>query len=237
MFDTLFAGETNDLFKRVHDATKILPGFGRILRLATEQNNELHRAQGKLQRFIERLRRACTRLLDGEAKSNSQMLISLLMVVCTVMEGVFKQNPSKDILTASLDSLFCLARVKLECNDPHAYTLALDLERAIILLDSAPGHMNVLSYGGAVRFLKEACALGARALHIRVCAMREDEEGGEQEEGWKQLDGQLFWRVGATCGVLFQVWGSKGSIHFIRLPVWSANLCAVGLRAMRFWGA
>jgi hypothetical protein len=63
--------------------------------------------------------------------------------------------------------------------------------------------------GGAVRFLKEACALGARALHIRVGAMREDEEGGEQEEGWKQLDGQLFWRVGATCGVLFQVWGSK----------------------------
>jgi separase len=91
MFDTLFADETNNLFKWVHDATKILPGFGRILCLATEQNDELHRAQGKLQRFIERLRRACTGLLDGEAKSNSQMLISLLMVICTVMEGVFKQ--------------------------------------------------------------------------------------------------------------------------------------------------
>jgi separase len=117
------------------------------------------------------------------------------------------QNPSKDILTASLDSLFCLAHVKLKCNDPDTYTPALGLERAIVLLDSASGHMNVLSVsahanytpvhlwdladllyqdskdGGAVRFLKEACALGARSPHIRVGAMRGDEGGGEQEEG------------------------------------------------------
>jgi separase len=87
---TLFADETDDLLKRVHDATNILPGFGGLLCLVTEQNDELHRAQGKLQRSIERLRRACIRFLDGEAKANGQMLVSLLMAICTVMEGVFK---------------------------------------------------------------------------------------------------------------------------------------------------
>jgi hypothetical protein len=52
-----------------------------------------------------------------------------------------------------------------------------------------------------VRFLKEACALGARALYVRVGTMREDGEDGEQEEGWKQLEGQLFrrWELLAVC--------------------------------------
>ncbi|KAG0699186.1 peptidase family C50-domain-containing protein [Suillus ampliporus] len=220
------SGET-DGSKRVHDAAKVLPGFGGLLCLMTEPNDELHRAQGKLQRSLERLRRTCIKVLDGEAKDQSHTTISLLMAISTALEGAFKQNPSKDILTACLDSLFILARMRLKCNNPDTYTPALDLlNHAIVLLDSAPNHAIPVSacanyircisgayhnlagslyqsskYGGAVRFLKEGCSLGARALHVRAGAMRDSGEDDDREEGWKQLEEQLFrrWELLAVC--------------------------------------
>jgi len=139
------------------------------------------------------------------------------------------QNPSKDTLTASLDSLFFLARVHLKCNDPVTYAPTLDLlNRAVVLLDTIPDDMSAISvstranyircisgayhnlagslyqnskYGGAVRFLKEACVLGARAIHVRAGAIPDDGCGGEQEVGWKQLEEQLFrrWELLAVC--------------------------------------
>ncbi|KAG1748438.1 peptidase family C50-domain-containing protein [Suillus paluster] len=223
------SAETDDLSKRVDDAAKILPGFGGLLSLMTEPNDELHRAQGKFQRTLERLRRICIKVLDGEAKDQHHAIISLLMVISTALEGAFKQNPNKDVLTASLDSLFVLARMRLKCNDPDTYTPTLDLlNHAIVLLDSTPDHMNAIpistranyircisgayhnlagslyqssKYGGAVRFLKEGCSLGARALHVRAGAMEDSGEDDEREEGWKQLEEQLFrrWELLAVC--------------------------------------
>jgi separase len=119
--------------------------------------------------------------------------------------------------------------MQLKCNNPDTYTPALDLlNRAIVLLDSNPDHMNTIpvsshanyircisgayhnlagilyqnsKHGGAVRFLKEACALGARALHIRTGVIQDEGEGGEQEDGWKQLEEQLYrrWELLAVC--------------------------------------
>ncbi|KAG1861269.1 peptidase family C50-domain-containing protein [Suillus subluteus] len=218
-----------DETERIHEATKVLPGLGRLLCLSAEPNEELHRAQGKLQRALERLRRACIKVLDGETKVQSHVIISTLMTISTALEGVFKQNPNKDILTASLDSLFTLARIRLKCNDSDTYTPTLDLlNHTIVLLDSTPDHVNAIpasaranyircisgayhnlagtlyqssKYGGAVRFLKEGCSLGARALHIRAGVMQDDTEDGERDEGWKQLEEQMFrrWELLAVC--------------------------------------
>ncbi|KAG2081359.1 peptidase family C50-domain-containing protein [Suillus cothurnatus] len=220
---------SEDLSKRAHEAAMVLPGVERLLCLSTEPNDELHRAQGKLQRALERLRRACTKVLDGEAKDQSHVINSLLMAISAALGDVFKQNPSKDILTASLDSLFTLARVRLKCNDPDTYTPTLDLlNHALVLLNSTPDHVNTISasaranyircisgayhnlagtlyqsskYGAAVRFLKEGCSLGARAIHIRAGVIQDDTEDGERDEGWKQLDEQMFrrWELLAVC--------------------------------------
>jgi separase len=86
-----FADRTDDLSRRVHEAAKVLPGLGGLLCLLTEPNDELHRAQGKLQRTLEKLRRACIKVLDGEAKVQSHVMISLLMAISNAMEGAFKQ--------------------------------------------------------------------------------------------------------------------------------------------------
>ncbi|KAG2136721.1 peptidase family C50-domain-containing protein [Suillus clintonianus] len=219
---------TDDFSKRVHDAAKFLPGIGSLLYFATEPNDELHRAQGKLQRTLERLRRACIKVLDADSKDQSHATISLLTAISTTLEGTFKQNPNKDILTASLDSLFILARMRLKCNDPDTYTPTLDLlNHTIVLVDSTPDHANAIpvsaranyircisgayhnmagmlyqssKYGGAVRFLKEGCLLGARALRMRAGAM-EDSPEDEREEGWKQLEEQMFrrWELLSVC--------------------------------------
>ncbi|KAG1731550.1 peptidase family C50-domain-containing protein [Suillus lakei] len=195
----------------------------------SELNDELRRAQGKLQRALERLRRACIKILEGEAKVQSNVIISLLMAISSALEDAFKQNPSKDVLTSSFDSLFALARIRLKCNDPDTYTPTLDLlNHTIVLLDSTPDHVNAIpasaranyvrcisgayhnlagmlyqssKYGGAVRFLKEGCLLGSRALQLRAGAMQDDPEDGEREEGWKQLEEQMFrrWELLAVC--------------------------------------
>lgn len=91
MPDNSILDETDDLSKRVHDMTKLLPGLGDLLCLVSEENDELKRAQGKLQRSIERLRRACVKILDGEMKDKSQVLIPLLMAICTTLAGALKQ--------------------------------------------------------------------------------------------------------------------------------------------------
>lgn len=87
----LFADETDDLSRRVHEATKVFPGFGGLLCLSAELNDELQRVQGKLRRTLERLRRACIKVLDGEAKVQNHVIISLLMVISAALEDAFKQ--------------------------------------------------------------------------------------------------------------------------------------------------
>jgi separase len=85
------ADRTDDLPQRVDEAATVLPGLGGLLCLPTEPNDELHRAQGKLQRTLERLRRACIKVLDGEAKVQSHVIISLLVAISNALEGAFKQ--------------------------------------------------------------------------------------------------------------------------------------------------
>lgn len=145
--------------------------------------------------------------------------------------------------------------MRLKYHNPDTYTPTLDLlNRAIILLDSAPDNTNAIlvsaranyircisgayhnlagslyqnsKYGGAVRFLKEACALGARALHVRAGAMHDDGEGGEQEAGWRQLEEQLFrrWELLAVC---YSKIGDRkvASVSLVTPCVWNANLFA-----------
>ena len=52
-----------------------------------------------------------------------------------------------------------------------------------------------------MRFLKEGCLLSVRALQLRAGATQDDSEDGEREEGWKQLEEQMFrrWELLAVC--------------------------------------
>lgn len=169
-------------------------------------------------------------------------------------------------MTASLDSLFTLARKRLKCNDPDTYTPTLDLlNDTIVLLNSTPDHVNAIpasaranyircisgayhnlagtlyqssKYGGAVRFLKEGCSLGARALHTRAGVMQ-DTEGGEWDEGWKQLEEQMFrrWELLAVC---YSKMGDRKVIILHSLHTWCGTLIflgAVSLRVTRLWKA
>jgi separase len=170
-------------------------------------------------------------------------------------------------LTASLDSLFTLARVRLKCNDPDTYTPTLDLlNYALVLLNSTPDHVNAISasaranyircisgayhnlagtlyqsskYGAAVRFLKEGCSLGARALHIRAGVIQDGTEDGEGDEGWKQLDEQMFrrWELLAVC---YSKMGDRKVIILHYLPAQYGTLIFLGaasLRVARLWRA
>ncbi|KIJ59919.1 hypothetical protein HYDPIDRAFT_32659 [Hydnomerulius pinastri MD-312] len=190
------------------------------------------RARGKMERALERLRRAALRLLEPqqqtEKKDPRASVISLLEAIANTLEDSSRQpmQGSKEILTSLLDVLFVLARIRLNCADVDSYTPALHyLKRAsaavvsvstptltavdaATLLRCTSGALHNLGgalytagrYGGAVRFLKEGCNVGRRAMALRFSISRgedkvnEDVESDRDKEGWKQLEEQLYRR-------------------------------------------
>lgn len=94
-------------------------------------------------------------------------------------------------------------------------------------------------YGGAARFLKEGCSLGARALHMRAGLIQDDTEDGEQAEGWKQLEEQMFrrWELLAVC---YSKIGDRKVIILHCLPIRCRTLIFMGtisLRVTPLWRA
>lgn len=64
-------------------------------------------------------------------------------------------------------------------------------------------------YAVAVRFLKEGCALGGRALRMRTCqGEAESKDQGKGEEGWELLKEQLF-RRWELLGICFAKMGDR----------------------------
>jgi separase len=146
-------------------------------------------------------------------------------------DALIAQSCWPDLLTQSLDTLFTLARAGLNVTDPQTYDSAYDhLARAAVILEveadgmskepvhdavaDIPNYARCVSgafhnlagtlyqggkYGSAVRFLREACTLGVKALNMR----RVDRVGGEGkvEEGWRQLEDQLYrrWELLGVC--------------------------------------
>ncbi|KAF9233396.1 peptidase family C50-domain-containing protein [Melanogaster broomeanus] len=191
------------------------------------EDADVLRAHGKMERALERLRRAALRILDSqqpEKKDSRDSATCLLEVIVNTLENSLAQVkvPFHDILTSLLDVLFVLARTRLVCSDVDSYTPALQyLDRAVAAVNAASTSLiapadaaNLLRcisgalhnlggtlyaaarLGGAVRFLKEGCAVGSRALVLHATTLMEERhpERDREMDGWKQLEEQLFRR-------------------------------------------
>ncbi|KAI6148818.1 peptidase family C50-domain-containing protein [Pisolithus tinctorius] len=135
----------------------------------------------------------------------------------------------KDNLASLLDTQFVVARNRLNSDDVDTYTLALQqLENAVATIDGSLTVIDPLDsanflrcisgafhnlggtlykadkHGGAIRFLKQGCIVGTRALSLYTSQGKVDTTNGEfdsqekeserNKEGWKQLEEQLFRR-------------------------------------------
>ncbi|TFK38240.1 cysteine peptidase C50 [Crucibulum laeve] len=186
------------------------------------------RISGKVDRAFERMRRAGIKLLDSP--SISSIVVGLLRACTDVLQRVLTAsnhtmaaNATTDILTRTLDTLFILARTQLSISDPRTYVPAYEyLSQAASILDfitpSAHADVDISNYmrcvsgafynlagslyqgtryGAAVPVLREACVLGGKALAQRKGHVVK----GKDEEGWKQLEEQLYrrWELLGVC--------------------------------------
>ncbi|KAG9309980.1 peptidase family C50-domain-containing protein [Chiua virens] len=160
---------------------------------SSAKDAEVLRARGKLERALERLRRAGIRVLDAPQMQNKDLghaATSLLEVIATALETCSRRRTEmKDTLTSLVDVFFVLGRSRLNPNDVESYTPALNyLKRAIAAINSCSipittedvatllrcvsGTLHNLGgtlyaagrLGAAVRFLEEGCILGKRVL-------------------------------------------------------------------------
>ncbi|KIK92250.1 hypothetical protein PAXRUDRAFT_830139 [Paxillus rubicundulus Ve08.2h10] len=199
----------------------------------TTPNPDVLRARGRLERAMERLRRAAIRVLDlqqAEKKDSRYSATSLLEAMVISLEsnlaeartsGRGSTQATKDTLTSLLDVLFVLARTGLDCANADSWTPALrylhsavtavSASTSVITTADAASLFRCISaaqhniggslyksakLGGAVRFLKEGCITGRRALALRSSTRIEeqDRESDREKDGWKQLEEQLFRR-------------------------------------------
>ncbi|KAJ6475784.1 cysteine peptidase C50 [Mycena vitilis] len=142
------------------------------------------------------------------------------------------QKPTADAATSLLDALFVLARTKLDVHDPrtHGAPYAF-LERAAAVLDlefddgadkatyarCISGAFHNLAgtlyqagkHGVAIRYLRDGCTLGKRALDMYAAdASAGKEEVLKTEAGWRQLEEQL-WRRWELLGVCYSKIGDR----------------------------
>ena len=128
------------------------------------------------------------------------------------------------MLTRCLDTLFVLARITLNPVDPRTYVPAHDyLTRATSFLgipvQNTANYTRCVSgafhnlgatmyqagrYGTAIGFLKDACVFGVKALNmwLESSVGSKGGVGSEKiEEGWRQLEEQLYrrWELLGVC--------------------------------------
>ncbi|KAH7890369.1 peptidase family C50-domain-containing protein [Phlebopus sp. FC_14] len=202
----------------------------------SEVDEEVLRARGKLDRTLEQLRRTAIRLLDPQRSRSSHfssLLLAEMYAHQTANSGRSPAQAPKDVLASFLDASFILARVYLNPSNVDSYTPALRfLEQGTVVVEAAlsntiisasicgsllrciSGTLHNLGgtlytagrHGGAVRFLKEGCALGRRALDLRAQSVTQmenltpketsdkDVDDERDDDSWKQLEQQLFRR-------------------------------------------
>ncbi|KAJ3553303.1 hypothetical protein NM688_g3687 [Phlebia brevispora] len=209
----------------------------------------------KVKRSLERLRRAAVKVLEAlpsSSQRSSQTSCRRLQVIAILKKGVdvlenviltvsvppsFQdsvtdvnaQVPHRDLLTATLDSLFALARATLQISNTSTFTEAYDyLSRSASLVPTDSQGEDVLShanfircisgayhnlaatlyhatrYDFAVRFLNRSCALGELALKMyRVAGVREGGHSSTEksDDSWGQLEDQLWrrWEILGVC--------------------------------------
>ncbi|KAJ7598753.1 cysteine peptidase C50 [Mycena floridula] len=188
------------------------------------RSESMDRIAGKLERALDRMRKSLLRLLEKDSQQSSPR--ELLLLIVDLSERVLELNRSSPLLSPALDTLFSLSRSELVINDPRTYIGAHDLlTRAMSILqikdssspydDIVPAHGNYIRclsgafhnaagtlyqagrYGSAIGFLKEGCQLGSIAIKSRS----RNAALVKNEEGWKQLEEQLYrrWQLLGVC--------------------------------------
>ncbi|KAG6831576.1 hypothetical protein H0H87_004795 [Tephrocybe sp. NHM501043] len=218
-----------DMESRVRETISILKRSTAIIRLLHTPDNDpdYARISGKVDRALERTRRAAISIIESPEKFSYDLFCTLLEELSNVLtQQCSFPNADANIFTRCFDTLFILARTRLILSDPRTYIPAHHLlTNATSLLNprvndptiDAPNYMRCISgafhnlagtmyqagrYGSAVGFLKDACSLGVRALENRrqVSTSTEGKEG-KAEEGWRQLEEQLYrrWELLGVC--------------------------------------
>ncbi|KAH7913084.1 peptidase family C50-domain-containing protein [Hygrophoropsis aurantiaca] len=192
--------EQTDITERGKAALSVLARYSSVRSHANAnmEDNDLQRAIGKLDRALERLRRAAVRRLDGNSPADST-IANVLEGVANILWRSIEERPNPDLITAVVDAYFVLAR---QCDDPDRslsfLIRATDIVEASLSAKEQPvserslgispttqaNYIRCISgayhnlagtlyqsgkYGTAIRFLEEGCRLGARALTLRSC--------------------------------------------------------------------
>ncbi|KAJ7741576.1 cysteine peptidase C50 [Mycena maculata] len=242
------AGEVDPVLnKRICETTQALRKDG-VASLLTPVggDDEVPRLSGKLQRAMERMRRSAVKFLDTEiALPYRSDLQTLLEALVDVLENALRaasgrsklypfinqptcQKPAQDSITSVLDTLFVLARTKLDVRDPRTQAPSYDLlKRAAALLDIEDVAANKATYarcisgafhnlagtlyqagkyGAAIRYLQDGCTLGRTALDIHSTVPFKDDP--KMVEGWRQLEEQL-WKRWELLGVCYSKIGDR----------------------------
>ncbi|KAF8075942.1 cysteine peptidase C50 [Lyophyllum atratum] len=184
-----------DLPKRVQEATSTIKGSKCLL--------HHRRISGKVDRAMERMRRVTVSALDSWTRSlhdaDNPLQLLLLEIANVLQQQCSSPQADSDTFTRTLDTLFVLARTQLLPSDPRTYVPAHDtLTKASELLepriaDPTAGTLYQAGrHGGAIGFLKDALRRNA----------------GMIEEGWKQLEEQLY-RRWELLGVCFSKLGDR----------------------------
>ncbi|KAF7294812.1 Cysteine peptidase C50 [Mycena indigotica] len=208
------ASEPDQLRSNLQRTIEMLNSDGlHMMLLPTEPAHEISRISGKVQRAIERLRRSAVKFVDKNPMLEVQ---DILDTVTTILEAALNsETPPIDLLlTPALDTLFALAKLKLNIRDPLSYETSYSfLQRAAALLETndpetlaKANYIRCISgafhniagtlyqaekYAGASRFLHDGCRLGEQAFDMY--SRTRGTESTKMSEGWLQLEEQL-WR-------------------------------------------
>ncbi|KAJ6630611.1 peptidase family C50-domain-containing protein [Mycena sp. CBHHK59/15] len=204
-----------DLSKRVRETSRFLQTHDIPALLAPgSEDDEVQRLSGKVERALERARRSIIKVVESPTAPNATSdVIVLLEAIVDILEQVSRTRPTTGNVTAVLDTLFVLARIKLIVGDPrtHAPSHGILARAAALLQVEARGSVSAADkanyarcHGSAIRYLQDGCALGRTALqmHAALSATGVNDDP-QMVEGWKQLEEQL-WRRWELLGLAFE---------------------------------
>ncbi|TFY82545.1 hypothetical protein EWM64_g1469 [Hericium alpestre] len=121
-------GSADDFTKRMRE---IIPAIESFRLFSTppdspDRSDEYLRVEGKVDRALERLRRACLKVLDRSPPTDvsAKLVKAVLIEIATAFAAAVQVRPSTEFYTSTLDTCFALARTTLVPSDPRTHDAA-----------------------------------------------------------------------------------------------------------------
>ncbi|KAF7363579.1 Cysteine peptidase C50 [Mycena sanguinolenta] len=216
--DSKLSSGSEVLGVRIRETTKALLRDGTASLLTPAGGDEeVLRLSGKLQRAMERTRRTAIKFLDSHTASGHVVDIqALLETLADILEHALKEKPTADGITAVLDTLFVLARTKLNVHNPHTHGPPhAFLKRAAAFLDidcddvTADKATYARCISGAFHNLAgRVYAWNSGSRSAQRCRRSDSDKAPKTEEAWRQLREQL-WRRRELLGVCYSKIGDR----------------------------